>query len=329
MVFNISISIKEEFAVMNNLKTKPAPRLKTMAERKGKQVFFYALPGLLFIFLFCYFPLWGWSFAFVEYRPGRALFDSDFVGFKNFTVLFSNPVMRKNLLNSLRNTLGIHFLSYLFMPLPMLFAIFLSELNCKWFKKIVQTVSTLPHFISWVIMFAMASSLLASDGIINKLLLELGWINEPTNVLQSDKNVWLIQVLLQRWKNVGWNAIVYFAAIAGIDQEMTEAAMIDGASRMQRIWHITIPHLIPTFFVLLIINTGKMLTTGIDQYFVFGNALNKEFIETFDLYIYNLGIGAGKISYGVAVSTMKSVISLALFGTANWLSKKVRGTGIA
>lgn len=314
---------------MSKCLTKSPPRVQTLREKSGKRVFLYAIPVLLIVFIFHYFPLWGWSYALVEYRPGKSLFESKFVGMHNFTVLFSNPVMRKNVFRTLINTLGIHFIGYAFMPLPMIFAIFLSELTSRRFKKIVQTVSTLPHFISWVIMFALASSLLSTDGLINKLMMDWGWIEEPMNVLTTDKNVWITQVLLQQWKNVGWNSIVYFAAIAGIDQELNEAAMIDGASRMQRIWHITVPHLIPTFFVLLIINTGKMLTTGIDQYFVFGNALNKEFIETFDLYIYNLGIGSGKISYGVAVSTMKSIVSLALFGTANFLSKKVRGTGIA
>ncbi len=314
---------------MSKCLTKSPPRIQTLREKNGKRVFLYAIPALIIVFLFHYFPLWGWSFAFVEYKPGKGLFESKFVGLHNFTVLFSNPVLRKNIFQSLKNTLGIHFLGYLFSPLPMVFAIFLSELTSRRFKKIVQTVSTLPHFISWVIMFALASSLLSTDGLINELLISWGWIEEPLNILTSDKHVWITQVLLQQWKNVGWNSIVYFAAIAGLDQELNEAAMIDGASRMQRIWHITVPHLIPTFFVLLIINTGKMLTTGIDQYFVFGNALNKEFIETFDLYIYNLGIGSGKISYGVAVSTMKSIVSLALFGTANFLSKKVRGTGIA
>lgn len=303
--------------------------LEKIKKRKGKKLFYYVIPGLIYVFIFYYLPLWGWSFAFVDYKPGRSVFESTFTGLKNFTVLFGNPVLRGNVFRTLLNTLGIQFLGYLFMPLPMIFAIFLNEIKSKRFQKVAQTVSTLPHFISWVIMFALAQGLLSGTGLINTLLLDWGIVEKPINVLTTDKNVWLIQVLLQQWKNLGWNAIVYFAAIAGIDQELYEAAMVDGAGRMKRIWYITVPHLIPTFFVLFIMNIGNMLTTGVDQYFVFGNALNKEFIETFDLYIYNLGIGSGKIAYGVAIGMLKSAVALTLFGSANYLSKKIRGSGIA
>lgn len=303
--------------------------LNAARKKKGKKLFLFILPGLIFVFVFYYMPLWGWAFAFVDYKPGRSLLNSDFVGLKNFTILFGNAVLRKNIFQSLKNTLGIHFLGYVCMPLPMIFAIFLNELQSKRFRKIAQTVSTLPYFISWVIMFALTNSLLSSGGLVNTYLMQWGIIKQPLNILTTDKHVWIIQVALQQWKGLGWSAIVYFAAISGIDQELYEAAMVDGAGRMKRIWYITAPHLIPTFFVLFIISIGNMLSTGIDQYLVFGNALNKEYIETFDLYIYNLGIGSGKISYGVAVGMMKSAIALILFSSANFLSKKVRGYGIA
>ena len=298
-------------------------------ERSAKKLVLYIIPGILFIFIFCYLPLWGLSFAFVTYKPGKSLFKCDFVGLKNFAILFSNPVIRKNVFRSVGNTLGIQFLGYLLSPLPMLFAIFLNELDSRRFRKVVQTVSTLPHFISWVIIYALVSSLFSSSGAVNSVLMKLNIIKEPLNILTTDKNVWWIQVLLQQWKSLGWSAIVYFAAIAGIDQELYEAAMVDGAGRMRRIWHITIPQLMPTFLVLFIISIGNMLNTGVDQYFVFSNAMNKDLIETFDLYVYNLGIGSGKISYGVAVGLLKSIIALAMFGMANYASKKIRGTGIA
>ena len=297
--------------------------------KKGKKLFYYVFPGLIYIFIFCYLPLWGWAYAFVEYKPGRDLFDSTFVGLKNFTFIFGNPVLRKNVFQSIANTLGIQFIGFIFTPLPMIFAIFLNELKSARFKKIAQTVSTLPHFISWVIMFAITSGLLSSTGLINSVLMEGGIIETPLKILTTNKNVWLIQALLQQWKGLGWNAIVYFSAIAGIDQELYEAAMVDGAGRMKRIWYITVPHLIPTYVVLLIMSIGNLLNTGVDQFLVFGNAMNKEFTETFDLYIYNLGIGSGKISYGVAIGVLKSVIALILFGSANYASKKIRGNGIA
>lgn len=291
------------------------------------KLFLYVLPGILLILLFHYVPLWGWSFAFFRYKPGLDLAQCPFVGLENFTLLFSNPIMRNNLFRVLRNTFGIHLLGYLFSPLPMLFAVFLSELSSKRYQKIVQVVTTLPNFISWVIMFSLASSLFGSTGLINTLLSNTG-VSTRINLLNSDEHVWLTQVLLQTWKNTGWSAIIYFSALAGISPDLYEAAMVDGASRMQRIWHITLPGLIPTYFVLLIISIGNFLNTGIDQYMAFGNALNKEYIEVLDLYTYNLGIGSGQISFGVAVGIMKSVVALVLFSMANIASKKVRGTSV-
>lgn len=287
-----------------------------------------ALPGIILIFLFCYLPLWGWSFAFFQYKPGRSLLECDFAGWQNFQELFGNKVMRTNLLRVLRNTFAIHLLGYIFAPLPMLFAIFLSEMKSNRFKKVVQTITTLPNFISWVIMLSLALSIFGYNGVLNRIFTDLGWIAEPINILNSDKHVWLTQVLLQQWKNLGWNAIIYFAAISGIDQEMYEAAQVDGAGRWQKIRYITIPQLIPTFFVLLIISIGNFLNNGVDQFLAFGNSLNKEYIEVLDLYVYNLGIGNGQISYSVAVGIMKSIVALILFSTANYASKKVRGTSV-
>ena len=176
-------------------------------------------------------------------------------------------------------------------------------------------------------MFSLATALCGSNGLINTLLQNAGAASR-VNILTSNRHVWLTQVLLQTWKSTGWNAIIYFSALAGIDPSLYEAAMVDGAGRMQRIWHITLPNLIPTFFVLLIISIGNFLNTGIDQYMAFGNALNKQYIEVLDLYTYNLGIGSGQISFGVAVGIMESVVALVLFTMANTASKKVRGTSV-
>lgn len=292
------------------------------------KVFLYALPAIVLVFIFHYMPLWGWSFAFFQYKPGKSLFDCAFVGWDNFTTLFGNVVMRKNLIRVLLNTFGIHFLGYLFSPLPLLFAVFLSEMHNKKFQKFVQSVTTLPNFIGWVIIYSLVNSFFSSSGLVNHLLMEMGILSEPFNLMTSGDHVWIRMVLLQQWKNLGWSAIVYFASIAGIDQEMFEAAMVDGANRMQRIRYISIPMLIPTFFVLLIMSIGNFLNTGVDQYLAFGNALNKETIEVLDLYVYNLGIGSGQISFSVAVGIMKSAVALVLFGMANFASKKIRGTSV-
>ena len=305
-------------------------KTKLSQEKKWNnfKLFLYVLPALQVVILFCYVPLWGWSFAFFQYRPGRSLFDSAFVGLDNFEALFGNMVMRKNLFRVLLNTFGIHLLGYVFTPLPMMFAILLSEVKFPKFRKFVQSMTTLPNFISWVILFSLATSLFGANGLINTVFKELGAEGQVVTFLTSDKHVWLTQVLLQQWKNLGWNAIIYFAAIAGLDQQLYEAAMVDGAGRWKRIWYITIPQLIPTYFVLLIMSIGNFLNTGVDQYLAFGNALNKEYIEVLDLYVYNLGIGSGQISFSVAVGIMKSVVAFILFFTANAVSKRVRGTSV-
>mgnify|MGYP002770355342 FL=1 len=305
------------------------PRLLGRSSKKMERykLFLYVLPCLIFIFIFKYLPLWGWSYAFFQYKPGRSLFSCKFVGWQNFTALFGNPVMRSNLLRVLRNTFGIQFLNYLLMPLPMLFAIFLSEIKSTKFQKAVQTLTTLPHFISWVIMFSLATSLFGGSGVINSVLSKMG-VEQGLNILTTDQHVWLIQALLNLWKSLGWNAIIYFAAITGIDQSVYEAAMVDGASRWQKIRYITIPLLIPTFFVLLIMSIGNFLNSGIDQFLAFGNAMNKEYIEVLDLYVYNLGIGNGQISFSVAVGMMKSIVAVVLFAIANFASKKIRGTSV-
>ncbi len=296
-------------------------------KRNSFKLFLFVFPAILLVIIFHYMPLWGWSFAFFRYKPGKALWDCAFVGLDNFTQLFGNAVMRRNLTRVLTNTFGIHMLGYLFSPLPMLFAALLCEVRSKRFQKTVQTMTTLPHFISWIILFSLATSIFGNTGMINNLLKQAG-SSYRINILNTDRNVWLIQVLLQQWKGLGWSAIIYFAAIAGLDQEIYEAAMVDGAGRWQKLWFITLPQLIPTYFVLLIMSIGNFLNTGVDQYLAFGNALNKASIEVLDLYVYNLGIGSGQISFSVAVGIMKSVVAIVLFSGANMASKKIRGTSV-
>lgn len=299
------------------------------SKRDGGKLLLLLLPCLLIVFIFNYLPLWGWSYAFFQYKPGKSLLNSDFVGLKNFTVLFSNPVMFKRLIEVLRNTFAIHGIGYLFSPLPAIFAIFLNEMHWPKVRRTIQTLTTLPYFISWVVMYSLAFAMFAVDGgFVNNVLLSSGIIGKPTDFLGSKDHVWIVQNLYQIWKGLGWNAIIYLAAISGIDTELYEAAMVEGAGRMRRIWHITVPHLIPTYFVLLIIGIGNFLNTGMEQYLIFSNAMNKPFIEVLDLYVYNLGIGNGLISYATAVGIMKSIVALILLSAANALSKKVRGESV-
>lgn len=298
-------------------------------QRDGVKLFFMLLPCLIFVFLFSYLPLWGWSYSFFNYKPGKALLDCEFVGWDHFTRLFGNPVLRRQLIMVLRNTLAMAGLGVLFSPLTPVFAICMSELTNRRYRKIVQTLTTLPHFISWTIMYSLVFFMLnVNTGFINNLLVQTGVLDQPVNFLVSQDHVWLTMQGYGLWKGLGWGAIVYMAAIAGIDQELYEAAMIDGAGRLQRVWYITVPGLVETYFVLLIISFGNFLNTGMEQYYVFQNAMNQDYIQVLDLYVYNQGIKGGQVSYATAIGTMKSLIALVLFTFANILSKKVRGTSV-
>lgn len=283
-------------------------------QRDGVKLFFMLLPCLIFVFIFSYLPLWGWSYSFFNYKPGKALLDCEFVGWDHFTRLFGNPVLRRQLIMVLRNTLAMAGLGVLFSPLTPVFAICMSELTNRRYRKIVQTLTTLPHFISWTIMYSLVFFMLnVNTGFINNLLVQTGVLDQPVNFLVSQDHVWLTMQGYGLWKGLGWGAIVYMAAIAGIDQELYEAAMIDGAGRLQRIWYITVPGLVETYFVLLIISFGNFLNTGMEQYYVFQNAMNQDYIQVLDLYVYNQGIKGGQVSYATAIGTMKSLIALVLF----------------
>jgi putative aldouronate transport system permease protein len=295
--------------------------------REGFILFLCALPFFLTIFIFSYLPLFGWSYAFFDYRIGYNLFDTEFVGLKHFLAPFQNEVLRGEILRVMRNTLAVSFIGYLTSWIPMIFAIFLSEIRSAGYRRIVQTITTLPNFVSWVLVYALAFAMFSvDDGFVNNLLVRMGVIESGINFLASPEHVWRNMWLYGTWKNLGWNAIIYIAAISSIDQELYEAASIDGAGRFQKMWYITIPSLLPTYFVLLVLSVANMISNGFDQYFVFQNAMNRDYIEVLDLFVYNKGIGgsSNNISYTTAVGVLKSVISISLLFASNGLSKLVR-----
>lgn len=302
--------------------------MKLFANKKkwnSIKLFLFILPFLILVFIFSYYPLYGWVYAFYDYRPPRPFSDAEFVGLKWFKSLVENDIKINQLLQVLKNTFAMSAITLGTSWLPMFFAVFLNEIKCVPFRKFVQTVTTLPNFISWVLVYSVAFSLFNSTGMINTLLTNLGLIEEPILLLQSSEHVWLTQWLWLTWKNLGWSAIMYIAGISSIDDELFQAAKVDGATRMQIIRHITIPSLLPTFFVLLMMNIGNFLSNGMEQYYVFQNAFNKEHIQVLDLYVYNLAMGSGSYSVSVALSMLKSVVSVILLVTANTVSKLTRG----
>ena len=305
--------------------------MKAIQKNKKKwdsfKLFLYILPFLILVLIFSYYPLYGWIYAFFDYKPPKPFSWDDFVGLKWFYSLVETDVKINQLLQVLKNTFAMSAITLGTSWLPMIFAVFLNELKCVRFRKFVQTVTTLPNFISWVLVYSVAFSLFNSTGMMNTLLASLGIISpdEPILFLQSSDHVWLTQWLWLTWKNLGWASIMYIAAISGIDNEMYEAARVDGATRMKMIWYITLPSLLPTFFVLLMINIANFLNNGMEQYYVFQNAFNKEYIQVLDLYVYNTAMGAGSYSVSVAISMLKSIVSLVLLFFANRASKLIRG----
>jgi len=300
---------------------------KTRKQRQGFKEFLLVLPFIILIAVVCYYPLYGWVYAFYDYKPPQALTPDKFVGLKWFKQMVENPVKVKQLLGVLRNTFAISGLSLLFSWFPMMFAVFLNEIKCVPFKKFVQTVTTIPNFISWVLVFSIAYSVLNSTGVVNSILLSLHVIDKPIDFLKSTSHIYFKQWLWLTWKNAGWAAIMYIAAITGIDEQMMEAAKVDGANRMQIIRHITIPSILPTYFVIVMLNLANFLTNGMEQFYVFQNSFNKEYIQVLDLYVYNLAMGSGGYSLSVAVSILKTIVSIILLTLTNGFSKLVRGEG--
>lgn len=292
---------------------------------RGYKEFLYILPFVILIGMFAYYPLYGWVYAFFDFRPPKPLSMEDFVGLKWFKSLVENPVKTQMILNVLKNTLAMSGLTVLMSWLPMIFAVFLNEIKWMPYRKVVQTVTTIPNFISWVLVYSIAYNIFNSTGMVNHLLIHMGIIDSPILFLQSSEHVWLSMWLWLTWKNLGWSAIMYIAAITGIDEELYEAAKVDGATRMQRIRYITIPSILPTYFVLLMLSIASFLSNGMEQYYVFQNAFNKEHIQVLDLYVFNMAMGSGSYSVSTALSILKSLVSLVLLTIANISSKLVRG----
>lgn len=302
---------------------------KKKFDREGFSYFLFILPVLALIILFKYKPLLGWYYAFTNYKVGMKSSMIQFVGLQNFGRMFMNMAYLEQVLQVLANTLIMAFMSiFLGTPLTVAFAICLNEMNSNRARRAVQTLTTLPHFISVVTLYSVVYFMLSNNGFVNTLLMNSGRIQTPINFMATPDHTYLKMWLYGMWKNTGWNAIVYLAAIAGIDQELYEAAMIDGAGRFRRIWHITVPGIIPTFFVLLVMSIGNLLNTGYEMQYVFQNAMNKQYIQTLDLYVYNQGISEGNIPFATAVGIMKSAVALILFSSANALSKSIRGTSV-
>ncbi|MFC3799684.1 ABC transporter permease [Cohnella sp. GCM10012308] len=314
------------------LEKPPSPAMatnrKTGKWKKMKQqkiLYLMILPAFLCTLVFAYGPMFGLYMAFTNYSPGGgsffgSFFHSEFVGTQWFRYFFENGDFYK----IMRNTLAQSLLSLLIgFPAPILLALLINEVGGGLFKSFVQTVSYLPHFISWVIAANIIVTLLSSQGAINELLMALHLVDKPVQFLQNGHAFWGIIALSNTWKDMGFNAIIYLAAIAGINPELYEAARVDGASRWRQMWNVTLPSLKPTIVILSILAVGNVLNAGFDQQYLLQNTTVLEYSDVIDTYTYRYGLQNGMFSYGAAVGLFKSVIAFILVVAVNAWSRKV------
>ena len=285
-----------------------------------KQLMLMSVPMLLYVFLFNYFPMWGWIAAFEKYNPKLGPFKSKWVGFDNFKWLFN----RADFLESIRNTLAMSLINLVFGTLAaILLAILLNEVRTRAFKRTVQTVTYLPHFLSMVIVVGMAQNIFSSNGTVNNLLLSLGLIDTPIFWLGEKKLFWWLVGVINIWKEVGWNSIIYISTMTSIDPTLYEAASIDGAGRFRRILHVTLPGIKSTFVVLLIMNIGHLMEAGFEIQYLMGNSQVLEYSQTIDVFVLKYGISSNEYGIATAAGMFKSIVAIILLFSANFIAKKL------
>ena len=277
------------------------------------------LPFVIHIIAIRYVPLAGWALAFFNYKPGRDLATMPFVGLKYFKLI---GFYREDVLNALTNTVALSTLALLFSWFPMLLAILINEIRSRRRRMLIQTAITIPNFVSWVIVYSLCFCIFSSEGLFNQVF------HTTNNVLGDKKNIWFFMEGLTIWKTAGWNSIIYLAAITGIDETLYEAAVVDGANRWQCTLHVTLPGIMSTFIVLLLLQVGSFLSVGMDQYFAFSNVMVQSKLEVLELYTYRIGLKTMDYSFATAISIIQSLVSVALLLGVNGLSKLTRGEGI-
>ena len=309
--------------VLSAEKVKIKKRNKTKVSwdlvKRQRVLIFMSLPFVIWLIIFKYLPLVGWTMAFQDYRPGKGFFDQTWVGLKHFKVLFSEPQFYQ----ALQNTLAMSILGLVFgTAASIIFALLLNELRSVRFKRVVQTVSYLPHFISWVVAASIITSMLAPSGVVNELLMKIHIISTPIQFMSDPSLFWGIVTAGDIWKEMGWNAIIYLAAITSIDPELYDAAKVDGAGRITQIISITLPSIKPTIIVLLIMSIGNLLNIGFEKQMLLGNPIVADKSLVIDKYALDYGIGMFRYSFGTAIGIFKSVVSIILIFGANKIAKK-------
>lgn len=277
--------------------------------------FFMVVYGVIFY----YWPLTGWLMAFEKFKPKKGILGSEWIGLDKFRFLFGDDAFIK----VIRNTFCMGLLNLVTTTImAVLFAILLNEVRRTWIKKPIQTISYLPHFLSWIIVTGILHDSMSASGIINEVLMKMGIIDSAINFFAEPGYFWPIVAFANCWKETGWNAIIYLAAITSIDPCLYEAASIDGADRLQKIRYITLPGIRPTFIILLLMNVGNVLNAGFEVQYLLGNGLVKSVSDTIDIYVLKWGISQNDYSLGTAAGIFKSAVSILLIVIANQMAKK-------
>ncbi len=287
--------------------------------KRQKVLLIWSAAIVIYGIIFYYLPLGGWITAFQNYKPKDGLFHSKFVGLDKFKFLFSDDTFIK----VVRNTVAMGGINLVVtFVMAIVFAILLNEVKNTFGKKTVQTISYLPHFLSWIIVTGILHDVLSGTGIINEVLMKLSIVDQPINFFAHTTYFWPIVAFANVWKETGWNAIIYLSAITAIDPSLYEAASMDGAGRWAKIKHITLPGIRPTIMILLLMNVGNVLNAGFEIQYLLGNGLVKSVSETIDIYVLKWGISQNDFSLGTAAGIFKSLVSIILIVIANQMAKR-------
>ncbi len=310
---------------MTSVAVKP-PRRSKISKTLGSQwqLMLMSVPMLLYVLLFNYAPMWGWLEAFKDYSSKSALAtgNAPWIGFGNFNFLFNDPLVKTDFLLSIRNTLAMSVINLVFGTVSsILLAVLLNELRSKTFKRTVQTVTYLPHFLSMIVVVSIAQNIFATNGPLNSILRSLGLIKEDVFWLGDKKYFWWLVGIINVWKEVGWNTIIYISAMTSIDPCLYEAAAIDGAGRFQRILHVTLPGIKSTFVILLIMNIGHLMEAGFEIQYLLGRGVVYDVASTIDIFVLKYGTEKLDIGVATAAGMFKSVVAIILLIIANMTAK--------
>jgi len=292
---------------------------------KQRYLLLMSIPFLIWIFVFHFGPMYGWLMAFQNYNPNEGVLHSEWVGLRHFISFFQNA----EAIRAVRNTIAISSLNIVAGNfVPLILALMLNEVHKTVFKRTIQTISYLPHFVSYVVIANLFLAILGLQGPVNELLMGLGLVKLPVKFWWNDRAFWYMIAGINTWKEAGWGSIIYMAALASINPELYEAATMDGAGRWRQMWNVTLPSIRPMIVIMLILSIGNIMNANFEQIFVLYHPLVYEKIDIIDTFVYRMGIVNGRLSYSTAVGLFKSVVSMVLVLGADRLSKKLGENGL-